>query len=97
MKRKYMLKKDRAIRLSMNDKYSPYAQRIIIAAGINGTTVFEEMKNIQYGRINFIQKYMKHTKLAADLNDMSEAEKSSSSSSSSSNSSSSSIEVIPNN
>ena len=40
MKRKSMLKKDRAIRLSMNKKYSPYAQAIIIAAGRNGTTVF---------------------------------------------------------
>ena len=63
------------------------------------------MENKQYGRINFIQKHMKHTRLAADLDNMkdydSEVESSSSSSSSSSSgdssssSGSSSIEVTP--
>ena len=54
MRRKSMLKKDRLMRQNMNKKYTPYAQRVIIAAGINGTSVFDEMQNIQYSRINFI-------------------------------------------
>jgi hypothetical protein len=58
-----MLKKDKAIRIKMIEKYSPYAQKMIIAAGIRGITVEEEMVNYHSRRINFLKKHMSHTRL----------------------------------
>jgi hypothetical protein len=99
LKRKAMLRKDKSLRQRFNKKYSPYAQRIILAAHKNGTTVQEELQNHSYRRISFIQKHLRHTRLAVALDAQesepsqaapSERQSSSSSSEGSSSSSSSS-------
>lgn len=92
VRRKMMLRKDKKIRTFMMKKYPPHALKTIVNAGIAGHSIQEEQVNAHLRRINFIQKHMKDSRLARELDQVPDDSRSIEKSLSSSGSSSSSSE-----